>query len=137
MKRTTSQWRSVSSGMSLARAIDSAIDSFHCSGWSRNPSWSTSIGASAISVVVIAVPPSSGIDGFALLARGRHRRSDSRDLAAREQRVPVGPLEHELPEVVQPRLAQEREAERGREVAGQRLGLVVEVDQQCLVEARL
>ena len=39
--------------------------------------------------------------------------------------------------MVEPRLAQQRQAERGREVAGQRLGLVVEVDQQRLVEAGL
>ena len=39
--------------------------------------------------------------------------------------------------MVEPRLAQQRQADRGREVAGQRLGVVVEVDQQRLVEAGL
>ena len=51
--------------------------------------------------------------------------------------MPVDPLERELAEVVEPRLAQQRQPERGGEVAGQRLGLVVEVDQQRLVEAGL
>jgi len=46
--------------------------------------------------------------GGSLLAGLRHRRPDARDLPAGQEGVPVEPLERELPEVVQPRLAQER-----------------------------
>src|SRR5918995_3767822 len=137
MKRTTSQCRSLSSGMPFARAIASAIVSFHCSGSTRKPSASMSTGASAIRVMVIVGPPCSGVDGFALLAGCGHGRPDARDLAARQECMPVDPLEGELAEVVEPRLAQERQPEGGGEVARQRFGLVVEVDQQCLVEAGL
>jgi hypothetical protein len=55
MNVTTSQCRSVSSGMPFSRAIASAIVSFHCSGSVRNPSVSTSTGALAIRVMVIAI----------------------------------------------------------------------------------
>src|SRR5581483_2885200 len=113
MKRTTSQWRSVSSGMPLPAAIASAICSFHCSASVRNPSASTSTGASAIRGVVMSCLLSA-VNGDPLL----------------------DPLEGELAEVIQARLAQQgKRAESGREPAGQRLGLVVEVDQQRLVEA--
>src|SRR3990172_10076108 len=72
------------------------------------------------------------------LARRRHGRADPGDLAPGEERVPVEPLEHELPEVVEARLPQKRKRSRlRREAAGQRLGGVVEVDQQGLREARL
>jgi hypothetical protein len=60
-----------------------------------------------------------------LLASGRHRRADAGDLAPGQERVPVDPLEGQLPEVVEARLAQERQTEGGREVPRQRLGLVV------------
>jgi hypothetical protein len=72
----------------------------------------------------------SGVQEGRVLARGRHRRADSRDLPSRQKRVPVDPLERELPEMVEPGLAEQRQAERGREVARERLGVVVEVDQQ-------
>src|ERR671935_3220040 len=112
MKRTTSQWRSVSSAIPFSPAIASAIASFHCSGSVRKPSASTSTGASAMSVMVISSLLSRR-DGQ-LLASGGHGRTDPRDLPAWEQRVPVGPLERELSEVVQSGLAQERQAERAR-----------------------
>src|SRR5581483_512495 len=135
MKRTTSQWRSVSSGMPLPAAIASAICSFHCSASVRNPSASTSTGASAIRGVVMSCLLSA-VNGDPLLAGRGHRRSDAGDVAAAEEGVPVDPLEGELAEVIQARLAQQgKRAESGREPAGQRLGLVVEVDQQRLVEA--
>ena len=51
--------------------------------------------------------------------------------------MPVEPLEHELPKMVEPGLGQQRQTDAGRIVARQRLGVVVEVDQQGLVEAGL
>src|SRR5437667_3129910 len=134
MKRTTSQCRSVSSVMPFSVAIASAICWFHCSGLVRKPSGSTSTGASAIRVMVIVGLLCSGVDGGLLLAGGRHLGADARNLAAGQERVPVDPLEGELAEMVEPRLAQQRQPEGTGEVAGQRLGLIVEVDQQRLVE---
>src|SRR6266496_2220550 len=115
--------------MPFSVAIASAICWFHCSGLVRKPSGSTSTGASAIRVMVIVGLLCSGVDGGLLLAGGRHRRSDAGDLAAGQERVPVDPLEGELAEVVEPGLAQQRQPERAGEVAGEGLGLVVEVDQ--------
>src|SRR6266498_1896908 len=94
MNLTTCQCRSVSSGMPFSVAIDWAICSFHCSGFVMKPSASTSTGASAIRVMVISFLLDLGVDRRALLAGGRHRRADARDLAAGQQRVPVDPLEH-------------------------------------------
>jgi hypothetical protein len=54
MNVTTSQWRSLSSGIPFSRAIASAIVSFHCSGSVRKPSASMSTGASAIRVRVLS-----------------------------------------------------------------------------------
>ena len=59
------------------------------------------------------------------------------EVAAREQAVPVHGLEQELAEVVEPRLLQERQADPAGIVARQRLGVVVEVDEQGLVEPGL
>src|SRR6266540_5518363 len=137
MNLTTCQCRSVKSGTPFSAAIACAICSFHCSGFVMKPSASTSTGASAIRVMVISFLLDLGVDRRALLAGGRHRRADARDLAAGQQRVPVDPLEHQLAEVVEPRLAQQRQPECAGEVAGERLGLVVEVDQQRLMEAGL
>src|SRR5689334_22041759 len=131
MKRTTSQWRSVSSATPFCAAIASAIRSFHWCASMRKPSPSTSTGASAIRVVVMSSSFSGGNRG-ALLACRRHRGADPGDLAAGQEGVPVDPLEGELAEVVEPRLLQEREPESRRKVAGQRLDVVVEVDQQRL-----
>lgn len=77
----------------------------------------------------------SGVD--VVLAVLGHRRADAGQLPAGQQAVPVQPLEGELAEVVGVRLLQQRQADGGREVAGQRLGVVVEVDEQGLVEAGL
>ena len=63
--------------------------------------------------------------------------ADAGDVAAGQQAVPVEPLEHQLAEVVEPRLLQQRQPDRAREVPGERLGVVVEVDEQRLVEAGL
>ena len=49
--------------------------------------------------------------GSTVLAGGRHRRADAGDVAAGQQDVPVEPLEHQLAEVVQPRLLQQRQAD--------------------------
>src|SRR5215510_3862938 len=100
MKRTTSQWRSVSPGMPLSRAIASAIVSFHCSGLVMKPSESTSTGASAIRVMVISLLLSRG-DRRLLLAALRHRWPDAGDVASGQQGVPVDPLEQQLAQVVQ------------------------------------
>src|SRR5438034_269850 len=127
MNLTTSQWRSLSSAMPFSRAICSASRSFHCRGSVRKPSRST-----LVSVIIVAVILSSlaRVGGGALLAGGWHRRAEAGDLPPRKQRVPVEPPEHQFAEVVEPRLAQQRQRP---EVAGQRFGLVVEVDQQRLV----
>src|SRR5579872_462641 len=110
MNLTTSQWRSVSSGMPFSAAMRSPSGSSHSSGSTRKPS------ASTAGAVVLMDPPS----------RNRKR-------PRRKQRVPVEPLEPELTHVVQTRLAQKRQR---AEASGMRLELVVEVDQQRLVEAR-
>src|SRR6266496_5659344 len=133
MNLTTSQWRSLSSAMPFSRAICSASRSFHCCGSVRKPSASTSTLVSAIMVAVI-LSSLACVGGDALLAGGWHRRAEAGDLPPRQQRVPVDPLEHQFAEVVEPGLAQQRQR---AEVAGQRLGLVVEVDQQRLVETGL
>src|SRR6187549_1079825 len=134
MKLTTSQWRGVSSAIPLSRAIAAAICSSQSSVCVRNPSASTSTGLSAISAVVI----SSSCSGRVAepLPGARHRRPEAGNLAAGEQRVPVDRLEEQLAEVVEVRLAEQRQwADDGREAARQRFGVVVEVDQECLVKA--
>ena len=52
-----------------------------------------------------------------------------------QEHVPVEPLEGELPEVVEAGLAQQRQADAAGEPPRDRLGVVVEVDQQRLAEA--
>src|SRR6266545_5306341 len=132
MNLTTSQWRSLSSGMPFSRAIRS----FHSCVSVRKPSASMSTLVSAIIVAVISSSLARvGRDMF--LAGGWHRGSEAGDFPPRQQCVPVDPLEQQLAEVVEPRLAQQRQPECGGEVAGERLGLVVEVDQQRLMEAGL
>src|SRR6266540_1527614 len=135
MKRTTCQWRGVSSAMPASSAMPSAISSFHCSGCVRKPSASTSTALSAISTVISSSFSYSRRDS---LARGRHLRPDERQLPPRQQHVPVEPLEHELAEMVEPRLPQQRErAGRRRESSRPRLLVVVEVDQERLLEPGL
>ena len=70
---------------------------------------------------------------------GVKRRADAGYVVPRQQHVPVERLERELGQVVQSRLGQQRKRAEVRlgVAAGQRLGLVVEVDQQRLVKARL
>src|ERR1039457_1597946 len=70
-------------------------------------------------------------------AAGGHGRADSGDVAAGKQAVPVELLEGELAEVVHAGLPQQGQAEAGRVVAGERFGVVVEVDQQGPAEAGL
>src|SRR6266699_215023 len=123
MNLTTSQWRGVRSAMPFSRAISSPIASFHCAGSVRKPSGSTSTLRSAIIVMVIS---SSFLDRDRMLLAGHgHGRPDAGDLSPRQEPVPVEPLEHELPEVVEARFPEQRERARGgREAAGQRLDLV-------------
>src|SRR6266545_4406127 len=111
MKRTTSQWRGVSSGMPFSRAICSASVSSHCFASTRKPS------ASTAGAIVVMDPPF-----------GNRQRPSG------QQRVPVEPFETELAEVVQPRLGEQRQRP---EAARLRLDVVVEVDQQRLLEPGL
>src|SRR6266487_1572180 len=114
MNLTTSQWRSLSSGMPFSRAICAASRSFHCCGSVRKPSASTSTLVSAIIVAVIS--SSLARVGWDVFLAGRwHRRAEAGDLPPRQQRVPVDPLEQQLAEVVEARLAQQRQRP---EVAG-------------------
>src|SRR4029453_10603580 len=129
MNLTTSQWRSLSSAMPFARAICSASRSFHCCGSVRKPSASPSTLGSAVIVAVI-LSSLARVGGGALLAGGWHRRAEAGNLPSRQQRVPVDPLEHQFAEMVEPGPRARRQRS---EVAGQRFGLVVEVDQQRLV----
>src|ERR1019366_501338 len=71
------------------------------------------------------------------LAAGGHGLADSGDVAAGKQAVPVELLEGELAEVVHAGLPQQGQAEAARVVAGERFGVVVEVDQQGPAEAGL
>jgi len=56
--------------------------------------------------------------------------ADAGDVAAGQQAVPVQGLEGQLAEVVQAGRPQQREAERAGVMPAQRLGVVVEVDEQ-------
>src|SRR6266849_10328429 len=102
MKRTTSQWRSVSSAIPFSAAMAAAICSFHCSGFVKKPSASTSTGASAIKVLVIVLLLCSRVNGRHSLAGGRHRRAEPRKIAARQYCVPVDRFEQQLAQVVEP-----------------------------------
>ncbi len=121
--------------MPASFAISTPIASLHCSGRTKKS-------------LVVEVDLGAGdrlrahdaSSSFArmALAGHAHLRCDAGNVPAGEQRVPVQPLEHQLPEVVQPRLLQQRHRPcTSGEVAGKRLGVVVEVDQQRLVEAGL
>ncbi len=74
-----------------------------------------------------------------MLARGRHGGTYSRHGVTRQQHVPVHPVEHEFPQVVHSRLFEQRQRpDPGEgEFARYRLVVVVEVDQQTFIEARL
>src|SRR5438876_12069976 len=108
MKLTTSQWRAVNTGMRISCAISCAIWSFHCCGSVRKPSASTSTLVSAIIVAVISFSLAR-VDWNLFLAEGWHRRAEAGDLPPGQQRVPVDPLEHQLAQVVEPGLAQQRQ----------------------------
>src|SRR6266498_3555180 len=102
MNLTTSQWRSLSSGMPLSRAISSASRSFHCCGSVRKPSGSAS--TLVLAIIVAVISSSLARVGWDLLLAGcRHRLPEARDLPPWQQRVPVDPLEHQFAEVVEPR----------------------------------
>ena len=138
MKRTTSQWRSVSSGMPFCAAIacgDLLVPLRRVGEEAFGVDVDGGIGDQGHRHVVLLF---SGVDGRALLAGGRHRRPERREArgpgAARASR-PTGTAS--LPRWLSRDSRSSGEAERGREVARQRLGLVVEVDQQRLVEAGL
>ena len=117
--------------MPFSRGDLSAICSFHWPGSVRKPSASTLDGRAGEVAVLMRAPlvgawaPSCG--------------ADAGDVAAGQQRVPVDRLEQQLGEVVGARLAQQRQrAEALRRVAaGQRLDVVVEVDQERLLESGL
>src|SRR5579864_5068866 len=136
MKRMTFQCASVSSSMPSRRARSGAISSVHCSGWTKKPSSLSS----TTEVAMVNVDTSDLLVGWAgdprLAGRG-HRRADPRDVTAGQEAVPVEPLEHQLAEVVERGLLEQRETGGDREVAGKRLCVVVEVDEQGFVEAGL
>src|SRR5215472_5197766 len=67
-----------------------------------------------------------------VFARAGHARAQAGDVVAREQNVPVELLEPELAEMVQPGLFQQWQAGRAGEPAGDRLGVVVVVDEERL-----
>ena len=96
--------------MPFSAAIAWAIGSFHCSGFGEEAlgvDVDRGVGDQGHGHLVLL----SGVGGDALLAGGRHRRPDAGDVAAGQERVPVDPLERELAEVVEPRLAQQRQAD--------------------------
>src|SRR4249919_2282413 len=100
--------------MSLALAISTAISGVQTAGSSRNPSESTLTTVSAM----VAVGISSlrwwcgGLDR--VLAGHRHLAGNARDVAAGQQQVPIEPLEHQLADVVQVRLLEQRERSEAR-----------------------
>ena len=81
--------------------------------------------------------PGGGLVPREGLTAGRHGRADAGDVAAGQQAVPVELLEGQLAQVVQAGLAEQRQAQAGGIVSGERLGVVVEVDQQGLAGAGL
>src|SRR6266508_1529509 len=108
MNLTTSQWRSLSSAMPFSRAICSAIRSFHSCESVRKPSASRSTLVLAIIVAVIS-SSLARVNWNVFLAEGWHRGADAGDLPPWQERVPVEPLEQQLAEVVEPRLAEQRQ----------------------------
>ena len=111
MNLTTSQCRSVSSGMPFSRGDrlgDLLVPLLGVGEEALGVDVDRGVGDQGHGHLVLL----SGVDGCVLLAGGRHRRADAGDLASGQQRVPVDPLERELAEVVEPRLAQQRQPER-------------------------
>src|SRR5579859_1308441 len=132
MNVMTCQCCAVSSPTPASLAICGAISSVHCAGSSRNPSSLTVTSWPAYVLVGISVPLPCDV-----LAGDRHPARHARYLPAGQQDVPVEPAEGELAEVVEPGLTQQRQPDPAREPARQRLGVVVEVDEQRLAEAAL
>src|SRR5450759_5827826 len=146
--------------MPICFASSAPSASSHSSYTVRKPSSSTWISRSRSVVTGISLPFCvdagvewcgwSGAGGGRCAARGRsgvlrrylplhrHVRGD-RQVAAAEQDVPVHPAERELAQVVQPALLEQRHRtdDSERALAGERLRLVVEVDQHALAAARL
>ena len=124
--------------MPSALAISTAISRVHWFGSTKKPfvvqlDADAGVGGGAHTGALFSFD-----DGFGMVfAVFGHVGADAGDVAALQQGVPVEPLEHQLAEVVHAALLQQRHADAGGEVAGQRLGVVVEVDQQRLAEAGL
>src|SRR6187200_1519778 len=120
----------------MALASWGASASSHWEGWVRKPSSLTSTSWPAM--VVVLMVRASPLVLLGVFAGHRHA-GGKRDGAAREQGVPVDVPERELADVVGVRLPQQlhRADLPEWEVAGQRLGLVVEVEQQGLLVAGL
>ena len=108
--------------------------SVHCSGSVKKPSSLRSTAVPAMVVVDMVSPP--WWPGVCLPAVGMVG-AEAGEVAAGQQAVPVDGLEQQLAEVVEPGLLEQRQPDRGRVVAGERFGVVVEVDEQGLVEPGL
>ena len=80
----------------------------------------------------MSVPFSISVPRAAGACRRQACGCRQRGFAARQQHVPVQPAERQLPEVVQPRLPQQRQPDPAGEPPGKRLSVVVEVDEQRL-----
>src|ERR1700680_953428 len=136
MKRMICQCRSVRSMMPSNMASAGTMASVHCSGSKKNPS---SLRAMSVrsTVAVVILFSSLGSNRYIVFACDRHVRRNARDRVTWQERVPVEPLKHQLAEVIEMRLFQQRQANPGWVMSGQRLGLVVEIDQHGLTESGL
>src|SRR5665213_4567185 len=76
-------------------------------------------------------------NALGVLASSRHGRANTGKVPTGQEAVPVEGLEHQLAQVVEARLLEKRQPHRGRVVPGQRLGVVVEVDEERLAEPGL
>src|ERR1019366_5786691 len=122
--------------MPSCAASAGTMASLHCDGSRKKPSLLRATSTSSMVATAMCVP-SRRPSGDLVFAGGRHVRCDAGDGVTRQQRVPVEPLEHQLAEVVEVRFLQERQADPGRKVTGQRFGVVVKVDEHCLAKAGL
>src|SRR5512141_657365 len=115
-KVMTFQCFSVSGQTPSSRAISSPTSRVHCELSRRNPSSLVSTACPAYSRVGmrISFPGSGGGDGGnGPLAGHRHAAGD-RDGTARQEQVPVGPLEEELAPMVAARFFQKRQGAEER-----------------------
>src|ERR1022692_844331 len=122
--------------MPSCSASAGTMASLHCDGSKKKPSSLRATSTSSMVATAICVP-SMRPSGDLVFAGGRHVRCDAGDGVTRQQRVPVEPLEHQLAQVVQVRFLQQRQANPGGKVTGQRLGVVVEVDEHRFSESGL